>query len=314
MTDTPTDSAARGALTTRAAMFSIAVALFLVSIKGWATWQTGSSSMLASLADTALDLIASVVTLVGVRIAMQPADDQHRFGHGKAEALAAMVQVMLISMSALAIGWNAAQRWMADAVPAAPEAGMAVSLVAMLVTLSLLAYQRRVIARTGSVAIRADHVHYQSDLLLNAAVIAALALDSFAGLHGADAAFGIAIALWLVFGAWRTAINIVDQLMDREWSAERKLAFINIAMRHPEARGIHDLRTRTSGTQDFVQFHLWVRPDMTVAEAHDVMDRVESELAAEFPGVVMLIHPDPEGHKDELGYIPSEGLEHRSEQ
>jgi ferrous-iron efflux pump FieF len=302
----------RGLLTTRAALLSIAAALLLVSIKGWATWQTGSSAMLASLADTALDLFASVITLIGVRIATQPADDAHRFGHGKAEALAAMVQVMLISMSALAIGWNAVQRWISDAVPAAPEAGIGVSLLAILVTLALLAYQRMVIARTGSIAIRADHLHYQSDLILNAAVIAALALDSFAGLHGADPAFGIAIALWLLFGAWRTANQVVDQLMDREWDAARKLAFIEVAMQHPEARGIHDLRTRTSGTQDFVQFHLWVRPGMTVAEAHSVMDRIEADLTAAFPGVEILIHPDPEGHKDVLGYIPSEGLEHRA--
>lgn len=300
----------RGQLTSRAAVLSIAVALFLVTLKSWAAWKTGSSAMLASLADTALDLAASIVTLVGVRIAALPADDNHRFGHGKAESLAAMVQVMLISMSALVIGWNAVQRWISDAVPAAPETGIAVSLVAIGVTLGLLAYQRRVIARTGSVAIRADHLHYQSDLMLNAAVIAALALDSFAGLHGADPAFGIAIALWLLFGAWRTANQLVDQLMDHEWSSERKLAFIDAVMLHPEARGIHDLRTRTSGTQDFVQFHLWVRPEMTVAEAHQVIDRIEADLADAFPDVEILIHPDPEGHKDELGYIPSEGLEH----
>lgn len=308
---TRTDGHERGQLTTRAALLSIAVALFLVSIKGWAAWQTESSAMLASLADTALDLFASVITLVGVHIATRPADDDHRFGHGKAEALAAMVQVMLISMSALAIGWNAVQRWISDAVPAAPEAGIGISLLAIMVTLGLLAYQRMVIARTGSIAIRADHLHYKSDLMLNAAVIAALALDSFAGLHGADPAFGIAIALWLLFGAWRAANQVVDQLMDREWSAERKLAFIEVAMQHPEARGIHDLRTRTSGTQDFVQFHLWVRPDMTVVEAHQVMDRIEADLIAAFPDVEILIHPDPEGHKDVLGYIPSEGLEHR---
>lgn len=303
---------ARGTLTTRAALLSIAVALFLVSIKGWATWQTGSSAMLASLGDTALDLLASLITLFGVRVAMRPADDDHRFGHGKAEALAAIVQVMLISMSALAIGWNAAERWISDAAPAEPEAGIAVSLVAMLVTLGLLAYQRMVIARTGSIAIQADHLHYQSDLMLNAAVIAALALDAFAGLHGADPAFAIAIAIWLLFGAWRTATGVVDQLMDREWTAERKLAFIEVVMRHPEARGIHDLRTRTSGTQDFVQFHLWVRPDMTVADAHDVTDHIEVALARDFPDVEILIHTDPEGHKDVLGYIPSEGLEHRA--
>ena len=304
--------AERGALTQRAALASVAMALFLVSLKAWAAWHTGSTAMLGSLADTALDLVASVVTLVGVRVAAMPADDNHRFGHGKAEALVALVQVMLVSASALWIGWRAVERWRGDAVAEHAEYGIGVSLLAMALTVVLILYQRRVIRQTGSVAISADNLHYQSDLMLNGAVIAALVLEIWFALHGADAAFGLIIALWLLYGAGKSAMAVIDQLMDKEWSADRKLAFIEVAMQHPEARGIHDLRTRTSGGHDFVQFHLWVRADMTVREAHDVMDRIEAQLSEHFPGVEILIHPDPEGHTDELGYVPSETLEHQA--
>lgn len=299
-----------GTLTSRAALASVGMALFLVGLKVWASYGTSSVAMLGSLADTTLDLVASLVTFFGVRYAAQPADDDHRFGHGKAEALAALFQVVLITVSALAIGWRSILRFGHQQPTEGLELGVAVSLIAMAATAGLLAYQHWVIKRTGSVAIMADHVHYQSDLLLNGAVIIALVLDATLGWRGADPAFGLLIALWLGWGAWRAALGAVDQLMDREWPDEKKARLITLANAHPEAAGLHDLRTRTSGGQDFAQFHVWVEPTMTVFEAHRVMDEIEAELMAAFPGAEILIHPDPRGHTDELGYIPSETLEH----
>ena len=290
-----------GGLTTRAAVASVATAIFLLLLKAFAAWQTGSVAMLGSLADTSLDFVASLVTLFGVRLAATPADFDHRFGHGKAEALAALFQVGIIAVSALGIGWRAVERLIEGERTAQAEYGIAVSIIAMAATLTLLAYQRRVIARTGSVAIEADHVHYQTDLLLNVAVIAALALDQYLGLTGADPLLGIGIALWLVRGAYKASSRAIDQLMDREWPEEKRQRFIEVAGRHPELRGLHDLRTRTSGSLDFVQFHIWVDPDMTVAEAHKVMEEIEQKLHAEFPRMDILIHLDPEGQVDQPG-------------
>jgi ferrous-iron efflux pump FieF len=297
---------AKGDLAKRAAIASVSMALFLLFLKAYASLATGSVSMLGSLADTGLDVIASLITLYGVRLAATPADDDHRFGHGKAEAIAALAQVGIIGFSALAIGWRAVQRLIGGEAARNAEYGIAVSLVAIVTTLALLAYQRRVIAQTGSVAIQADHVHYQTDLLLNGAVIAALALDQYAGLTGADPVFGIVIALWLLFGAWRASSRAVDQLMDKEWPEEKRGRFVEVASRHPALRGIHDLRTRTSGSRDFVQFHVWVDADMTVAAAHDVMDEVEQWLGQEFPGTEILIHLDPEGQVDQPGNLLAE--------
>jgi ferrous-iron efflux pump FieF len=287
-----------GRLTTRAAIASVATALFLLLLKAFAAWRTGSVAMLGSLADTGLDLLASLVTLYGVRLAATPADHDHRFGHGKAEALAALFQVALITASSAGIGWRAVYRLNHDQPTADAELGIAVSLIAVAATFALLAYQRQVIARTGSVAIQADNVHYQTDLLLNLAVVGALVLDQFAGLTGADPVFGIAIALWLAWGAFKASSHAIDQLMDKEWPEEKRQRFLAVAAQHPQLRGIHDFRTRRSGSRDFAQFHMYVAPEMTVADAHDVMDAVEHSIGQAFPGVEILIHLDPEGHVD----------------
>ena len=290
-----------GKLNRSAAYASIAVASLLLAMKAWAVWSTGSTAMLGSLADTTLDLVASLATLLGVWVAAQPADDNHRFGHGKAEALAAMFQVVLISISALSLAFRAIGQMFAGARPQGAEDGILVSVVAILATLALLAWQRRVIAQTRSIAISTDHLHYKSDLALNLAVIAALALDQYAGFGGADSLFGLLIALWLGWSAWNASQEAIEQLMDHEWPDAKKARFLEVVARHSELKGLHDLRTRTAGNRDFVQFHVSVDPDMTVRAAHDVMDEIEDKLMAEFPGIEILIHLDPDGLVNETG-------------
>jgi ferrous-iron efflux pump FieF len=295
----------RSRLATRAALASVAVAVLLLGLKAWAAFTTGSMAMLGSLADTGLDVIASLVTLTGVRIAALPADSDHRFGHGKAEALVALFQVVLIASSAVWIAFRSVERLRSGAETGAAELGIGVSVVAMAATLALIAFQRTVIARTGSVAIAADRAHYQSDLLLNGSVIAALALDQYAGLVGADAVFGLLIAAWLLFGGLRSSAHAINQLMDREWPEAQRAAFLAAAGEFPELAGLHDLRTRTSGSHHFVQFHVWVPGEWTVREAHDRLDAVEEALQARFPRTEILIHLDPHGHTDRETMLPS---------
>jgi len=300
-------------LTRSAALASIATALFLVGLKLWASWRTGSTAMLGSLADTALDLVASIATLIGVWVASHPADENHRFGHGKAEALAAIFQVMLITLSAGGIALRAITQLAEGGQTAAAQEGIAVSLIAIAATFALLAWQRHVIARTSSVAIKTDHLHYQSDILLNLAVIAALVLDQYLGFGIADPLFGLGIAAWLAWGAWRAGGEAINHLMDKEWPDQRREEFLEVLARHPDIRGVHDLRTRTSGADDFVQFHMAVEPHLTIVEVHDLMDEVEARIAREFPGVEVLIHPDPQGLVNEEGVAAEELLPDRAE-
>jgi ferrous-iron efflux pump FieF len=288
----------RATLTTRAALASIVMALILIVLKSYAALETSSMAMLGSLADSGLDLVASLVILLGVRIAAAPADYDHRFGHGKAEALAALLQVILITLSAVFIGVRAVQRLLGGAETADAELGIGVSIIAVLATAALITYQRHVVQRTGSLAIGTDRLHYSSDLLLNGSVIVALALDQYAGLVGADAVFGLLIALWLLWAAWSASSHALDQLMDREWPEDLRARFLAATREYPALAGLHDLRTRSSGTHYFAQFHVWVPADWTVREAHDRLDAVEEALQQRFPGTEILIHVDPEGQTD----------------
>ena len=309
MTESPITAAERSKLTARAAMASIAMAVTLIVLKAWAAYRTDSTAMLGSLADSGLDLIASIIVLLGVRIAAQPADYDHRFGHGKAEALAALVQIILITISAIFIAGRAVQRLVSGAQTANAELGIGVSIAAMVLTFALISYQRYVVRRTGSLAIGTDRLHYSSDLLLNGSVIVALVLDQYSGLTGADAVFGLFIALWLLWNAWSASSEAFNQLMDREWPDELRERFLAAARDYPELAGLHDFRTRTSGTHYFAQFHVWVPADWTVREAHDRLDRVEEELQQRFPNTEILIHVDPEGQTDRETLLPSDIME-----
>ncbi|MGB7405289.1 MAG: cation diffusion facilitator family transporter, partial [Pacificimonas sp.] len=284
-------------LTRRAATASVSVALILLLAKLWAVAASGSVALLASLADTGLDLLASLVTFVAVRVAAEPADEEHRFGHGKAEAIAALFQTMLIGISALLISWQAILRFAEPRPVQAPEAGIGVSVFAIVLTIALVAYQSHVAKRTKSVAIAADRLHYVSDLALNVAVIVAIGLAAL-GLTGADPIFGLGIALWLAWGAWKSARRSIDMLMDREWPELKRQQLLNMVAMMPDVDGIHELRTRRAGDRDFVQFHMWVDPDLTVEEAHRIVDRVEMAVLTAYPGTELFIHVDPSGHID----------------
>jgi ferrous-iron efflux pump FieF len=277
---------------------SVAMALVLLGLKLWAWAQSGSVAMLGSLADTSLDLLASITTLLAVRIALTPADREHRFGHGKAEALAGLFQSALILGSSVLLIVQSVRRLMDPQPVGEAELGIGVSLFAIAATLALVAYQRQVVKKTGSLAVETDRLHYVGDLLLNLAVIAALALESYAGLLGADGVFGLGIALSIGWAAYQAARRSIDMLMDREWTADDRRRLAAIVKQHAHVRGVHELRTRTSGLTQFAQFHIWVDPNMTVAQAHGVIDDLERALREAFPQTETLIHVDPEGHVD----------------
>jgi len=288
-----------GSRTTRGAAYaSVALAVALTALKLFATLRTGSVSMLASLADSGLDMIASLITLGAVAWASVPADEDHRFGHGKAEALAALAQATFMLASVAFVGWQAVKRLLDPVAPAEPELGIGVSILATLSILAVILVQRRAVKRTGSVAIEADRLHHQADLGVNLAVIAALLLEALGLVRGADALFGLGIAGFLALNAARAGRPAVDLLMDKEWPEADRQKLLTCASAHPLVRGVHDLRTRGTGLHHFAQFHIWVDPEMSVGAAHEVVDAVEDRVRDTFPGVGVLVHVDPTGHRD----------------
>ncbi len=271
---------------------STSVAIVLILIKTVAWVMTDSLSLLATLIDSCLDALASLINLLAVRHALTPADKQHRFGHGKAEALAGLGQATFITGSALFLVLESVSHlWNPLPISSMPV-GVGVMVISMLATLGLLIFQKHVIRKTGSTAIKADHLHYKTDLLVNAGVIAALLLAVY-GWPGFDPLFAILIAAYILFSAWEIARESLDLLMDRELPGEERAKIKAIARNHPQTRGMHDLRTRKSGTTVFIQMHLELDDGLTLLQAHAIADDVEARILAEYPGAEVIIHEDP---------------------
>jgi ferrous-iron efflux pump FieF len=279
----------------RAAMASVAVSLFLVVIKAGAYFASHSVALLASMADSALDLFASGLNMLAIRHALAPADAEHRFGHGKAEPLAGLAQGAFIAASALFLSIQAVQRIAApepidNSIPA-----LIVMCVSIATTFFLVLYQRRVAAQTGSLAVEADSSHYASDLLTNLGVIVALVLASWMGWTLADPVIALAIAGVLVWTAWGVGRRSLDQLMDRELPDQDRARIKQIAESQPGVIDAHDLKTREAGLSTFIQLHLRLRSDMTLAEAHGVSEAVEQSIREAYPNADVIIHQDPAG-------------------
>ena len=280
----------------RAATYaSVTVALALIAMKVAAWLMTDSVAMLSSLADSSIDAVASLVTLFAVRHALTPPDREHRFGHGKAEALAGLGQAAFIAASAVFVVFKAGDRLVHPAPVENGVVGIVVMALAIALTLGLVQFQRYVVRRTGSVAVAADSLHYKSDLLMNLGVIAALALSSAFGWHTLDPVFAVGVALYILYGAWTILRNSLDLLMDREFPPEERRKIQEIALAHPEVRAAHDLRTRSSGTRVFIQMHLELDGNLTLHLAHKIADEVEAEIKLVFPDAEVMIHQDPAG-------------------
>ena len=284
-----------GTLMRRATYASLAVAVLLVAVKFAAWAATDSVSLLSSLIDSLLDGAASLVNLLAVRQALTPPDREHRFGHGKAEPLASLGQSAFIAGSAVLLLVQAAQHLLRPTPVVNSEIGLAVMGFAVAVTLALLAYQRTVVRRTGSLAIRVDAFHYRADLVLNLAVIVSLLLTTELGYLSIDPIFGGLIGLWIIWGAWQVARKAIVHLMDEELPDEERERIRQIALKHPKVRAVHDLKTRASGPNSFIQLHIEMDGGIRLIEAHRISDEVEASIREAFPRAEIIIHQDPEG-------------------
>jgi len=279
----------------RAAIASLSVSAFLVAIKTFAYFSSDSVSVLAALADSALDLFTSTLNLIAIRSALTPADEEHRFGHGKAEPLAGLAQGAFIAGSATFLIVQAVNRLIDPDPVQQSGAALVVMIVSIVFATGLVMYQRSVVARTGSVAIGADKVHYLGDVATNAGVIVALILVKYWRWEQADPIIAIFVAGILIWSAWSVFRQSYDQLMDRELPDEERDRIMAIIRGHPEVRNLHDLRTRAAGVHTFIQCHIELDPATSLMRAHEVSDEVERAVCAQFPHAEVIIHQDPEG-------------------
>ncbi len=284
-----------GTIMRRAAIASVAISVGLVVIKAVAYFLTGSVSVLAALADSALDLFTSSLNLVAIRSSLTPADEEHRFGHGKAEPLAGLAQGAFIAGSAVFLVIQSAIRLFDPEPIAYPGTGLAIMIVSVAAAALLVLYQRYVVRKTRSLAISADRMHYTTDIATNLGVVVAIVLAGRFGWLRADPVIALCVAGYMVFGAWHVFRQSYDQLMDRELPDADRARIKDIVMRHAEVRSMHDLRTRAAGIDTFIQVHIELDPAMSLMRAHEVSDAVEHELCTAFPRAEVIIHQDPAG-------------------
>ena len=274
---------------------SVSAALVLIGSKGVAWFMTGSVSVLSTLIDSIMDVSASLVNLFAVRRALRPADVKHRFGHGKAEPLAALAQAAFVAGSSLYLVVEVIDRFVAPKPISNEMVGIWVMVFSIAVTLVLVTFQTYVVKHTKSVAITAESLHYKGDVLIHLSVIVSLILSTRWGTGLVDPVIGIGIALYLFWSVWRIVRTSLHSLMDRELGEADRSRIIDIALAHPEVRDIHDLRTRSAGPRAFIQFHLELPQEISLVRAHEISDEVEAEVRAAFPGGGVIIHQDPEG-------------------
>jgi ferrous-iron efflux pump FieF len=279
----------------RATWASLSVAVVLIVVKFAAWIATGSVALLSSLVDSLVDTAASLVTFFAVRHASVPADREHRFGHGKAEPLAALGQSAFLVGSAVLLMMEAIRRVVAPEPVANLPAGIAVMLFSIVLTLGLVTYQRHVVRRTGSLAIGADELHYRGDLILNLSVITSLAISNSYSVPLLDPLFGAAVGVWIIYSAVKIARLSLVQLMDRELPDEERARVRAIAESHPEVAAVHDIRTRIAGPTQFIQLHIEMDGAMNLLRAHEISDDVEAQLRRAFPNAEIMIHEDPAG-------------------
>lgn len=301
MSPSPLTPAETGILTRRVTSLSVATAVVLVTAKAIAWWFSGSVALLASLADSGLDLLASLITLYAVRYAVEPPDAEHRFGHGKAEAFASLMQAGLVFASAALIGREAIAGILK---PQAIDAGgwaIGVMALSVVLTFGLISVQSWVLKRTRSVAVTGDRAHYAADLISNLAAMAGIAGASLLGIHWLDAAAGLLVAVWLLWGAIGVFREAGHQLMDHELPEEDRARIIALMTQDARIQDVHQLRTRASGPYIHIQMHADLDPDSTLAEAHAAVVAAENRVLAAFPAADIIIHPDPHGRAEPHG-------------
>ncbi|MCA0356850.1 MAG: cation diffusion facilitator family transporter [Proteobacteria bacterium] len=297
------------AATQRVALLSVATAAILIVVKAIAWQASGSVAILASLSDSALDLVASLITVYAVRYAAEPPDAEHRFGHGKAEAFSSLMQGGLVFASGALVGREAVNAWLHPQPVEHGLAGVAVMAISIVLTFALITAQTRVVKASGSIAISGDRAHYAADLASNAVALVGVGAAAWLGLPWVDAVAGLIVALWLIWGAVGVFREASHQLMDRELPDEDREKIVALVTADPKVLGVHQLRTRASGPYVHIQMHADLAGDISLADAHAIIVAAENRVLDAFPAADLIIHGDPRGLAEKHGGLFAE-VEH----
>lgn len=278
----------------RATTASVSVAVTLIILKTYGYMESGSVAIFGTLLDSVMDSLSSIIIFAAVRFSMVPADDDHRFGHGKAEAIAGLLQAFVITATSILLLYEVVDKIKNPAMIAKTELGIGIIVASIVLTVMLVLYQRYVAKKTKSIAIEADGMHYTGDILLNLGVVVSLVLGGYFNMIYADPFFGAIACLYLLHSAWEVFKASTDVLMDREMEDDEKEKIISIINSHERVIGIHELRTRYSGLNIFIQFHMELEKGISLYDAHEISDQVEDKIMAEYPTAEIFIHADPE--------------------
>jgi ferrous-iron efflux pump FieF len=279
---------------------SLGIAVSLVALKLAAWVATGSVALLTSAVDALVDTGASLVTYFGVRYAERPPDSDHRFGHGKGEAVAGFTQAVFLAGAALILAFQSIDRLIVPQRVTSIDLGLWVVVASLAAAAGLVVMQTWVVKKTGSTAIAADRAHYLTDVAVNGAVLLALGVTKLTGWTRADPAFALAISLYMIWSAYGIAQQVLTQLLDRELPAPERQRIKTIVLDCEGVRDVHDLRTRYAGDRTFVEFHLEVDGDLSVDRGHEIGDLVERAVAKLLPGTVeVTAHLEPVGIDDD---------------
>jgi ferrous-iron efflux pump FieF len=283
-----------------ASMASISVAGTLIAVKLAALLLTHSVSLLASLVDSLTDSFASLINFIAIRHALMPPDREHRFGHGKAEPLAALAQSAFMTGSAIFVLIAALQRLLNPTPLNYGTIGLVVMGISIALTFFLVAFEKNVARQTGSMVIQTDSLHYEVDLWTNAAVFLSIGASTFWQIHILDPVAAFGITGYLLWNTYHIAVHAIQTLMDREFSEQEGAEIRAIALSHHGALGVHDLRTRRSGPSAFIQVHLEMEDSLPLIHAHKISDDVEAAIRRHFTEAEVIIHEDPQSVAEHL--------------
>lgn len=277
-----------------APLVAVGAAGFLVALKGAAAWATDSLALGSAALDSLIDLFLSAANYLVLRRAAAPPDREHAYGHGKFESLAALGQGLFLAGAAAGLVAAGVRRLVSRQMPEQTGLGVAVLAVSVAVSLFVSWWLRRAAERTGSPALRADSLHYRTDLWTNGAALAALLLVRWTGWSAADPLVALGIAVFVFRTAASLALDAMGDLSDRGLPEEdlRRIEAV-VASFAPRVAGFHDLKTRRSGGQRFVEIHLEIPRGTPFEEAHRRMVEVLRAIERDLPRSKVFVHGDP---------------------